>query len=147
MKGAGQKCKLEPDNPGLIAGAAALNGSTSPKMATEICNAVNQIKFPEKFEEKYKICRNTFMNTLETYTDYDCRAVLRRKTGKKDPSSDWAVARRTFAAQRHKAAILKTVQRRLRGLVIVQRQKLNTSEKTYLLMPQQWPPSIRWWPI
>ena len=50
MKGAGWKCKLEPDNPGLIAGAAALNGSTSPKMATEICNAVNQLKFPEEME-------------------------------------------------------------------------------------------------
>ena len=52
MKGAGWKFKLDPDNPGLIAGASALNGSTSPKMATEICNAVNQLKFPEEFEEK-----------------------------------------------------------------------------------------------
>ena len=76
MKGAGWKCKLEPDNPGLITGAAALNGSTSPKMATEICNAVNQIKFPEKVEEKYKICRNTFMNTLATYTDFESHAIL-----------------------------------------------------------------------
>ena len=56
MKGAGWKFKLDPDNPGLIMGAAALNGSTSPKMVTEICNAVNQLKFPEEFEEKYKIC-------------------------------------------------------------------------------------------
>ena len=36
MKGAGRKFKLEPDNPGLIVGAAALNGLTSLKMATEI---------------------------------------------------------------------------------------------------------------
>ena len=76
MKGAGRKCKLEADNPGLIAGAAALNGSTSPKMATEICNAVNQLKFPEEFEEKYKICRNTFMATLSTYTDFESHTIL-----------------------------------------------------------------------
>ena len=37
-EGAGRKMRLDRDNPGLIAGAAALNGSTSPKMATEICN-------------------------------------------------------------------------------------------------------------
>ena len=35
MKGAGQKLRLEWDNPRLITGVAALNGSTSPKMATE----------------------------------------------------------------------------------------------------------------
>lgn len=91
--------RLDRDNPGLIAGAAALNGSTSPKMATEICNAVNKLKFPDKFEAEYSVCRNTFMSTLNAYTDFESRAVLRRKTGKKDPSSDWAVARLTIAEQ------------------------------------------------
>ena len=56
MKGAGQKLKLVLDDPRLIAGAVALNGSTLPKKATDICNAVNQLKFPEEFEEKYSIC-------------------------------------------------------------------------------------------
>ena len=68
--------KLEPDNPGLIVGAAALNGSTSPKMATKICNAVNQLKFPEEFEKKYKICQNTFMTTLSACTDFESCAIL-----------------------------------------------------------------------
>lgn len=38
-EGAGRKPKLARDTAGLIAGAAALNESASPKMATELCNA------------------------------------------------------------------------------------------------------------
>jgi hypothetical protein len=97
-KGAGRKLKLSRDNAGLIAGAAALNGSASPKMATEICNATNQINFPNEYEN-YRVCRNTFMSTLRAYTDFDSKAVLRRKTGKKDKESDWAIARKTIAKQ------------------------------------------------
>jgi hypothetical protein len=100
MKGAGQKPRRDHDNPGLIAGAAALNGSTSSKMATEICNAVNKLKFPNKFEAEYNVCRNTFMSTLKAHTDFlETRAVLRQKTGKKDPGSNWAVAPLTIAEQ------------------------------------------------
>jgi len=99
MKGAGRKHKLDRNNAGLIAGAAALNGSTSPNMATEICNAVNELNFPDKLKTDYSVCRNTFMATLKAYTDFECRAVLRRKTGKKDPGCDWAVARKTIAQQ------------------------------------------------
>jgi hypothetical protein len=93
QKGGGRKPKLEKDNAGIIAGVAALNGSASPKMATEICNAVNP---PE-----LKICRNTFMRTIEAYEYTDCEsvAILRRKTGSKDPDSDWAKARVVFASQ------------------------------------------------
>jgi hypothetical protein len=83
----------------LIAGAAALNGSASPKMVTEICNAVNKAAFPENFESSYKVCRNTFMSTLQAYTDFESIAILRRKTGSKDPTSKWAVARLTIASQ------------------------------------------------
>jgi hypothetical protein len=98
-QGSGRKLKLCRDNVGLVAGAAALNGSASPNMATEICNAVNQLKFPNEFETEYKICRNTFMSTLAAYTDFDSKAVLRRKTGKKDKDSEWAIARKTIAEQ------------------------------------------------
>jgi hypothetical protein len=98
-KGAGRKHKLDCDNAGLIAGVAALNGSASPNMATEICNAVNQANFPNEYETDYKICRNTFMSTLEAYTDFESKAVLRWKTGKKDKDSDWAVACKMIAEQ------------------------------------------------
>jgi hypothetical protein len=91
QKGGGRKPKLAEDNAGLIAGVAALNGSASPKMATEICNAQNP---PE-----LRVCRNTFMNTIKIYTDYESVAILRRKTGSKDPESDWAKARVTIATQ------------------------------------------------
>jgi hypothetical protein len=53
MKGAGSKHKLDHNNAGLIAGAAALNGFTLPNMTTEICNAVNKLNFPNKFETNY----------------------------------------------------------------------------------------------
>jgi hypothetical protein len=98
-KGAGRKHRLDADNEGLIAGAAALNGSASPKMATEICNAVNKAAFPELFETDYKVCRNTFMSMLKAHTDFDSVAILRRKTGSKDPTSKWAIARATIASQ------------------------------------------------
>jgi hypothetical protein len=99
MPGAGRKHKLGRDNPGLIAGAAALNGSTSPNMATMICNAVNECQYPDDFDANYKVCRNTFMATLKAHADFECHAVLRRKTGKEDPGCDWAVARTTLAQQ------------------------------------------------
>lgn len=98
-EGAGRKHKLSHNNAGLIAGAAALNGSASPYMATEICNAVNKTNFPDEYEAQYKICRNTLMSTLQAYTDFETKAILWRKTGKKDNESDWAVARKTIAEQ------------------------------------------------
>ena len=70
-KGAGRKHKLDRNNAGLIAGAATLNGSASPSMATEICNAVNELNFPNEFKNDYAVCRNTFMSTLEAYTDFE----------------------------------------------------------------------------
>jgi hypothetical protein len=82
-KGAGRKLKLSRDNRGLIAAAAALNGSASPSMATEICNATNKLDFPDDFETQYRVCRNTLISTLKKHTDYDSKAVLRRKTGKR----------------------------------------------------------------
>jgi hypothetical protein len=68
-------------------------------MATEICNAVNQLKFPNEFETEYKICRNTFMSTLAAYMDFDSKVVLRQKMGKKDKDSEWAIAHKTIAQQ------------------------------------------------
>jgi hypothetical protein len=92
QKGGGHNPKLAEDNAGLVAGVAALNGSTSPKMTTEICNAANP---PE-----LRVCQNTFMNnTIKLYTDCELMAILRRKTGSKDPKSDWAKARVTIATQ------------------------------------------------
>jgi hypothetical protein len=32
------------------------------------------------------------MNTIKIYTDHESVAILRRKTGSKDPESDWAKA-------------------------------------------------------
>ena len=74
QKGGGCKHKLPEDNEGLIAGAAALNGSASPSMATEICNAVNKATYPD---QDLKICCNTFMQTLIAYTDFEDVAILR----------------------------------------------------------------------
>jgi hypothetical protein len=48
-------------------------------MATEICNAVNELNFPNEFKNDYAVCRNTFMSTLEAYTDFECQSVLRQK--------------------------------------------------------------------
>jgi hypothetical protein len=70
----GAVVKLAEDNEGLIAGAAALNGSASPMMATEICNAASETTYPDK---DLKICRNTFMKTLKAYTDFESVAILR----------------------------------------------------------------------
>lgn len=36
------------------------------------------------------------MDNFKSYTDFEAKSVLRRKTGKKDTESDWAVARLTF---------------------------------------------------
>ena len=96
QKVCGRKHKLAEDNEGLIAGAAALNGCISPKMATEICNAVNETTYPDK---DLKICRNTLLNTIKAYTDLESVAILRRKTGSKDPESAWAVSRVEFVTQ------------------------------------------------
>jgi hypothetical protein len=98
-RGAGRKHKLSRDNDGHIAGVAALNGSASPYMATEICNAVNKTNFPNEYKASYRICHNTFMSTLRAYTDFESRAISRQKTGKKDKESAWAVARKLIAEQ------------------------------------------------
>jgi hypothetical protein len=85
---------------GLIAGAAALNGSASPSMATEICNAMNQINFHDDFEMHYRVCQNMFISALQAYTDFNSKAILlQQKMGKKDKDSDWAVAHRIIASQ------------------------------------------------
>jgi hypothetical protein len=83
MPGAGRKHKLSRDNPGLIAGAAALNGSQLLNMVTMICNAVTERKYPDDFDTNYRICQKTFMATLKAHTDFECHAVLHQKTGKK----------------------------------------------------------------
>jgi hypothetical protein len=49
----------------MIAGAAVLDVSGSPKMVTEICNVVNKAAFPGNFESQYKVCQNTFISTLK----------------------------------------------------------------------------------
>ena len=60
-------------------------------MATEICNAVNP--------SELRICHNTFMWTIEAYMDCESVAILRQKTGSKDPESDWAKAHVVIATQ------------------------------------------------
>jgi hypothetical protein len=89
--GKGRYRKLGPENNGLLAGALALNTGVSPEMATAICNETNQ------FEPK--VCRKTFLETLADYTDVETKATPRRKTGSKDDTSDWAVARAVIAEQ------------------------------------------------
>ena len=64
-------------------------------MATEICNDINK----NRNNDKVTVCRNTLIDTLKAYTDVDICATLRRKTGKKDITSAWAVARKAFAEQ------------------------------------------------
>jgi hypothetical protein len=98
-KGADHKHRLARNNEGLIAGAPALNGLVSPKMATDICNTVNKKAFPEEFEAKYKISRNTLMSTLKFYTDFETVSILRCKTGSKDPASKWPIARVVVTTQ------------------------------------------------
>ena len=41
----GRPTKLEPNNPGLVAAACALNMGVSPNQAVHVCNAVNKNKF------------------------------------------------------------------------------------------------------
>ena len=74
-KGAGCPCKLNKDNAGLIAAAAALNNGTPPKLAVYICNAINEKKHPKEYN-KLKIChKNTLMVTLESLTDFQENAI------------------------------------------------------------------------
>jgi hypothetical protein len=68
-------------------------------MAVEICNIVNKTNHPNKFEMDYKVCKNTFMSTLQSYTDFESKSILRQKAGKKDKASTWAVARMKIAKQ------------------------------------------------
>ena len=96
QKGGGCRHKLPEDNEGMIAGAAALNGSASPSMATEILSTVNKATYPD---QNLKICCNTFMWMLRAYIDFEDVAILRQKTGSKDPESDWAKARVVIATQ------------------------------------------------
>jgi len=103
--GAGRPKKLERDNPGLIAAAIALNTGQSPAMATEVCNAQNK-------DSGVSVCKNTLLSTLADYTDTECVATLRCKTGKKDDESDWAVARHAqtdqMMEQQHLGALIDT---------------------------------------
>jgi hypothetical protein len=95
--GRGRHRKLPRNNPGLIAGVAALNNLVPPVMASFICNAVNEKKFPG--DETKQVCRNTLIDTLKSYTDCDISTMLRRKTGSKNPDSDWAEARVVISRQ------------------------------------------------
>jgi hypothetical protein len=90
-QGKGRHRKLQADNNGLLAGALALNTGVSPEMATTICNETNN--------DNPKVCRKTFLETLSDYTDLDSKATPRRKTGSKDVTSAWAVARKVIAEQ------------------------------------------------
>lgn len=83
---------LSDDNAGLIAAAITLNSGIPISVATEICNAQNEL-------EGVTVCRNTLMNSLRKYTDVDLVSTLRRKTGSKDEESVWAKARLIFALQ------------------------------------------------
>ena len=85
----GRPPKLSPDNPGLMAAAAAINMGVSPQQATELCNAVND----QRMEKPVTICRNTMVRTLKKYTTVLCQSVLHRKTGSRDEESAWAKAR------------------------------------------------------
>ena len=75
-KGAGCPRKLNKDNAGLIAAAAALNNVTPPKLAVYICNAINEKKHPKEYN-KLKICCSTLMATLESLTDFQANAIPR----------------------------------------------------------------------
>jgi hypothetical protein len=59
--GRGRHRKLARNNPGIKAGAAALNNLVPPVMASFICNAVNEKKFPGN--ETKQVCRNTRIGT------------------------------------------------------------------------------------
>lgn len=92
-EGSGAKRKLACDNPGLVAAAMALNVGVPPSLATEICNANNVTAgLVDAKGLPLTVCRNTLMDTLYAYTDVQQCAILRRKTGSKDPNSDWARA-------------------------------------------------------
>jgi hypothetical protein len=93
-QGCGRPVKLERDNKGLIAAAVAINIGVPPAQATEICNMHNAMESPS-----ITVCRNTLMSTIQRYTDVDMSAVERRKTGSKDPTGAWAVARAVMSTQ------------------------------------------------
>ena len=94
-KGTGRPLKLDRNtNPGLVAAALALNVGVPPTLAVNICNSVN-----EKEGNDVSVCRNTLMSTINAYTDMQKTSILQRKTGSKDPDSNWANARYLFVSQ------------------------------------------------
>ena len=92
--GAGRKRKLDADNPGLKAAVMALNIGALPNMAVSVCNVTNA-----EAGLDVTVCRNTLIDTIKDYSDFEKRATPRSKTGKKDPQSDWAIARSATAEQ------------------------------------------------
>lgn len=95
--GAGRPTKLGADNPGLVAAANAMNCGTPRSLALLICNETNQRLFPD--DQNLQISLNTLISTIEKYTDCHMSKIGRRKTGKKDETSAWAIARVVFASQ------------------------------------------------
>jgi hypothetical protein len=101
--GSGRASKLTQENEGLTAAALALNCGTTPRLAADICNAVNKKKMGDEFiDGVHTISRNTLIRTLRKYTDVYSHAILRRKTGSRNPGSDWAVARKVCSEMRLK---------------------------------------------
>ena len=104
-KGAGRPKKLDKSNEGLKAAAFALNTGVPPTLATTICNEVNERALRQQGvtdEDELlasSVCRNTLMRTIKSFTDVCLTAVLRRKTGSKDPNGAWAQGRFQFASQ------------------------------------------------
>lgn len=90
LERSGRPSKLPPDNPGLVAAAAAINIGVSPQQATYVCNAINE----QRMEKPTTICKNTLVATLKRHTNVVCSSVLRRKSGKRDTESEWAKARK-----------------------------------------------------
>lgn len=85
----GRPGKIQRNNPGLVAAAAALNLGVSPQQATIVCNAINE----RRMDKAVTICKNTLLATLNRHTKVMCNSVLRRKTGNRDVESKWAKAR------------------------------------------------------
>lgn len=86
-EGSGRPRLLEKNNKGLAAAAIGLNSNFSVMVATDICNQVNAR------DNIAPVSHNTVLRSLRAYTTVHKQSVLRRKTGSKDETSPWAIAR------------------------------------------------------
>lgn len=91
----GRKMKLSRDNPGLESAALASNTGMSTHLATQTCDGVNKRHFGNKWnDEEHSVTRNTLMRTLHIHCTAEKTTARRRKQGRRDENSDWAIARR-----------------------------------------------------